>query len=89
MRSYRPPILRVLANIRERTDRDGAKRDNARDAERYLAEQEARIANQRKLIDRLEADGHSTREAVVFLEKMYEIRVEMQEHRDFIRDSPG
>lgn len=58
-------------------------------AERYLAEQEARIAKQRQLIDRLEVGGHSTREAVVFLEKMYQILVEMQGHRDFIRDSPG
>ena len=59
-------------------------------AERHLAEQAARIANQWKLIGQLEADGHSTLEAERFLEKkMHQILVEMQGHRDFIRVFSG
>ena len=50
----------------------------------YVADGLARIAEQRARIEKLQTDGHDTREAERILSTMLDLLVDMQRHRDDI-----
>lgn len=54
-------------------------------AQRHVGEAEQRVAQQRRLIAQLAADGHDTAEAEKFLETLIQALAAMREHLQLIQ----
>jgi len=52
------------------------------DARRYVADGEKSLANQRKIIDRLDRQGRDNLDAILFLENLEDVQEEYVTHRD-------
>lgn len=75
--------------MRWRLSRDAAAKMHSRDQDfelacRHLAEADARISNQRRLLAWLESLGHPTELAEQLLKSLIDTRAQMQAHRDYL-----